>query len=202
MILFNRKPAFCTICNKQITHKHKPKKEWGVNAPLCGDCYVDMMKQSYDESIKQSCVTCGVKKKISDLWEPRWQWDMKGLLCKNCFHKKEDVFNKKQKFCSICGATLGFIRYNPKSKWNIEGQLCKNCWNTEREKIKEKMKFLKKFECDECDKKFSQQEMLMQHQQIAHCTDSYDCKVCNQFFSSMEKMRLHLQRNHSYEKQN
>jgi len=64
------------------------------------------------------------------------------------------------------------------------------------------MKFLKKFECDECDKKFSQQEMLMQHQQIAHCTDSYDCKVCNQFFSSMEKMRLHLQRNHSYEKQN
>ena len=63
------------------------------------------------------------------------------------------------------------------------------------------MKFLKKFRCEQCDKKFSKQEELMQHQQIVHNKDlPYDCKVCNKFFSSMEEMRSHLQRQHSYKK--
>ena len=61
------------------------------------------------------------------------------------------------------------------------------------------MKFFKKFECEKCDKKFSQLEELMQHQQIVHYKDTpYDCKECNQFFSSMEEMRTHLQKWHSY----
>ena len=29
MGIFSRKPAYCTICNKQISHKNKAKKEWG-----------------------------------------------------------------------------------------------------------------------------------------------------------------------------
>ena len=63
------------------------------------------------------------------------------------------------------------------------------------------MKFLKKIQCDQCDKKFSKQEDLMQHQQIVHNKDlPYDCRVCNKFFSSMEEMRTHLQRQHSYKK--
>jgi len=61
------------------------------------------------------------------------------------------------------------------------------------------MKFFKKFRCDNCDQKFSQQEELMQHQQVVHYKDSpYDCKECNQSFSNMEDMRTHLQRYHSY----
>jgi len=64
------------------------------------------------------------------------------------------------------------------------------------------MKFFKKFHCEKCKKKFSQQEELMQHLQIVHFNDSpYDCKKCNQFFSNMEDMRTHLQRHHSYKKE-
>ena len=51
MGIFSRKPANCTICNKQITHKNKAKREWGVKSPLCSDCYLDKMKESYDASI-------------------------------------------------------------------------------------------------------------------------------------------------------
>jgi len=41
MGLFGRKRAICTICNKEIIHKHKAKKEWYVKSPLCADCYLD-----------------------------------------------------------------------------------------------------------------------------------------------------------------
>ena len=63
------------------------------------------------------------------------------------------------------------------------------------------MIFFKKNLCNECDKKFSKLEDLMQHQQIVHNKDlPYDCKECNKFFSSMEEMRSHLQKFHSYKK--
>lgn len=134
MGLFSRKPVFCAICNKELKHKHKPKREWKINGRLCGNCHVDKMKEFYEAKARQPCVNCGIRKKISDLWEPRWQWDMEGLLCKDCFDKKEEEFEKKKNFCSVCGTKLGFVRYNAKSKWKIEGQLCKNCWDSEKAK--------------------------------------------------------------------
>ena len=82
--IFSRKPAQCTICNKQISHKNKAKREWGVKSPLCSDCYLDKMQESYDATIIKKCISCGVKSKVTDLWEPRTQWDMEGLLCKKC----------------------------------------------------------------------------------------------------------------------
>ena len=82
MGLFGRKRAICTICNKEIIHKHKAKREWYVKSPLCGDCYLDQMQQSFDASISQSCVICKINGEVTDLWAPRWQWDMEGLLCK------------------------------------------------------------------------------------------------------------------------
>jgi len=60
------------------------------------------------------------------------------------------------------------------------------------------MHLLKKFKCKQCQKKFRQQEELMQHEQVVHSDDMYDCKECNQFFSSMEQMRTHIQRYHSF----
>ena len=52
-----------------------------------------------------------------------------------------------------------------------------------------------------CNSKFSQEEELMQHQQVVHFKDHpYDCKECKQSFSNMEDMRTHLQREHSYKK--
>ncbi|TAK15466.1 MAG: hypothetical protein EPO37_09925, partial [Nitrosarchaeum sp.] len=90
MGLFGKKPTYCTICNKELTHKHKPKKEWNIKGMLCGDCHFDKSKEYYEGKVRQACVSCGTIKIISELWEPRWQWDMEGLLCKECFDKKEE----------------------------------------------------------------------------------------------------------------
>ena len=55
------------------------------------------------------------------------------------------------------------------------------------------MNFFKKHSCDKCDKKFSKEEELMNHQQIIHGKDlQYDCKECNKNFSNMEDMRTCL----------
>ena len=52
MGLFGKKPTICTICKKETKHKHKAKKEWYVDSPLCADCYMDKMKDAYDSNIK------------------------------------------------------------------------------------------------------------------------------------------------------
>jgi len=132
MKLFNRNPKFCAICQKELKHKHKPKKEWNVEGLLCGDCHMDKMRQYFEGTMTQNCVVCKSKKKITDLWEPRWQWEMEGLLCKSCFDKKEKIFSEEKEFCSICGAKLSFFRYNPKSKWKVTGNLCRKCWDSNK----------------------------------------------------------------------
>ena len=64
-----------------------------------------------------------------------------------------------------------------------------------------KVNFFKKYQCDNCNKKFSKEEEFMNHKQIVHGKDSqYDCKECDKEFSNMEDMRTHLQRKHSYKK--
>jgi len=130
MGLFSGEPAICTICKKPTKHKHKAKKEWYIESPLCGDCYISKMQEQYDGNVKSFCDACKIKKNVSELWEPRWQWDMKGLLCKTCFDKKESDFNQKKEFCSQCSVKLGFFRYKPKPNWKMDGQLCRNCWDT------------------------------------------------------------------------
>ena len=135
MGLFNRKPTFCALCKKQISHKNKPKREWAIEGSLCADCYLDKMQEHLAGTIKQKCVVCGVEKKITDLWEPRWQWDMNGLFCKKCFDEKEKEFNRQKDYCSICGTKMGFFRKIPKSQWKVTGQLCKQCWDTQKAKL-------------------------------------------------------------------
>ena len=136
MGLFSKKSVICTLCNKETTHAHKPKKEWNLKYPLCTECYMKTMEQYYSGTFKQKCVKCGVEKKITDLWEPRWQWDMEGLMCKACFDSKEIDFGQKKEFCSICATRLNFFRYNPKADWKIEGQLCRKCWDEQKESHK------------------------------------------------------------------
>ncbi|MEK0339217.1 MAG: hypothetical protein QQN46_03195, partial [Nitrosopumilus sp.] len=121
MGLFSKKPSFCAVCNKELTHKHKPKKEWNIEGRLCGDCHFDKSKEYYEGKVRQPCVICKTTKKITDLWEPRWQWDMEGLLCKECFDKKEESHTKKKNFCALCGKKMGLIRFNAKGNWKIEG---------------------------------------------------------------------------------
>ncbi len=95
---------------------------------------MDKTKEYFEAKSRQPCAQCGITKKISDLWEPRWQWDMDGLLCKECFDKKESSHKNEKNFCSVCGSKMGFIRYNPKSKWKMTGQLCRNCWDEQKAK--------------------------------------------------------------------
>jgi hypothetical protein len=56
MGLFSKEPKKCAICDKTLTHKHKPKREWGIEGHLCGDCHVDKMKEFYEGSIRKNCV--------------------------------------------------------------------------------------------------------------------------------------------------
>jgi len=133
MGLFAKKPAVCTVCSKETTHKHKPKREWALEGTLCTDCYMKTMEQYYSGTYKQKCAGCGKVFKITDLWEPRWQWEMEGLLCKACFDGKEVDFKQKKEFCSICGIKLSFFRYNPKNDWNVDGQICRKCWDEKKE---------------------------------------------------------------------
>ena len=102
MGLFSKKSVYCTVCGKELTHKHKPKKEWNLKGSLCGDCHFEKSKEYYEGQVRQPCIKCGMTQKITDLWEPRWQWDMEGLLCKNCFDEKEKDFAQKKNFCSLC----------------------------------------------------------------------------------------------------
>lgn len=135
MTLLRRKPIFCNVCKKEISHKHKPKNEWQIEGPLCGDCYVNHMKKFYEQSLRQKCVICGVEKDVPDLWEPKYQWDMKGLLCKSCFNEKDNDYKNIRDFCQSCGKKLGMIRYNPKRKWPIKGQLCRECWDSQKSRL-------------------------------------------------------------------
>ena len=134
MGIFDKKPVTCVICKKETKHKHKPKREWSIDeGHLCTDCYMKTMEQYYNGTFRQKCVSCGTVEKITDLWEPRWQWDMEGLLCKKCFDLKESDFNQKKEFCSNCGVRLSFFRYNPKNEWKLDGQLCRKCWDEQKE---------------------------------------------------------------------
>jgi len=106
-----------------------------VEGPLCGDCYISQMQKYYDLSVKQKCVICGIEKNVPDLWEPKYKWEMKGLLCKTCFDNKDSEYDKSKTFCVICGKKLGAIRYNPKRQWSLQGQLCKECWDSQKAKM-------------------------------------------------------------------
>ena len=132
--LFSKKEAFCTVCKKSIYHKHKPKSDWGIEGPLCADCYVDKMKEHFEKKRDDKCVACGAEPGSFSLWKPKKEWDMKGWLCKPCFNEKEKSDNESRKFCSMCGVKLGFISYSPKNEWGIKGQICKNCWNLQKTK--------------------------------------------------------------------
>ncbi len=128
-MFFKKSLVFCAICNKQLQHKYKPKKNWSITGYLCNNCYLNKLKIQYDDNNLKNCVCCQKQQVISDMWEPRWEWNIEGALCENCFAKKENDFQHQKNFCGVCDKKLGFIRYNPKAKWKIQGQLCKLCWN-------------------------------------------------------------------------
>ncbi len=128
--LFGKKKAFCTVCKKEISHAHKPKSNWNVDdGPLCANCYIDLMKEYYENNNEDKCVLCGAEPGSFSLWKSKKEWGVTGWLCKPCFDQKEKQDDELKKFCCFCGAKIGFLSYDPKKEWNVKGQVCKNCWN-------------------------------------------------------------------------
>lgn len=130
--LFSKEKTFCTVCKKNISHKHKPKRGWNVEGPLCANCYVDLMKEHYKKNDEDKCVLCGSEPTSFNLWKPKKEWEIQGWLCKPCFDQKEKSDDESKKYCSACGNKLGFFSYNPKKESGIEGQICKNCRNLQK----------------------------------------------------------------------
>ncbi|MDE1727312.1 MAG: hypothetical protein KGH89_08650 [Thaumarchaeota archaeon] len=128
--LFSKEKAFCTVCKKELSHKHKPKKSWNVTGSLCGNCHVDLMKEHFEDDNDNKCVLCGATPGSFNLWKSKKEWGVQGWLCKPCFDQKEKQDDELKKFCCLCGAKVGFISYAPKKEWNLKGQVCKNCWNS------------------------------------------------------------------------
>ncbi len=125
--LFDKKEAFCTICNKSISHKHKPKSNWNVEGPLCADCYVDLMEKNFKKNKDDKCVLCGAEPGSFSLWKPKKDWEIQGWLCKPCFDEKEKADDESKKYCVLCGDKLGFFCYFFKSESGVTGQICKKC---------------------------------------------------------------------------
>jgi len=132
--LFSKKDAFCSVCNKHISHKHKPKSNWNVEGPLCADCYVDLMKKINEDK----CVLCGSEPGSFNLWKPNKEWGIQGWLCKTCFDEKEKVDEETKKHCAICSGKLGFFCYSFKNESGITRQICKKCYNSQKENSKPK----------------------------------------------------------------
>ena len=59
----SRAPVYCNICNKELKHKHRPKKEWNIEGFLCGECHMDKMREFFEGTMPQNCVKCSIKKK-------------------------------------------------------------------------------------------------------------------------------------------
>jgi len=51
MGLFSKKPSFCTICDKELTHKHKPKKNGISKGPYAGIVILINQKNTMKEKL-------------------------------------------------------------------------------------------------------------------------------------------------------
>ena len=132
--LFSKEEVFCTICKRGITHKHKPKRSWNVEGPVCANCYVDLMKKYYESGIDDICAICGDKPRAFNLWKPYKEWGIKGWLCKPCFDEKEKADEESKKYCAMCGNKLGFFCYPSTKDSGITGEICKTCHNLQKTK--------------------------------------------------------------------
>ena len=130
--LFGKRGS-CSVCKKEVPHTHKPKKSWNVEGPLCGNCYVDLMKKNFEHDNKDRCAICGDEPGSFSLWKPNKEWEIDGWLCKPCFDRKEKEDSDLKNFCCSCGKKIGFFTYRPKEEWGMKGYMCKNCWKSKTE---------------------------------------------------------------------
>src|SRR5581483_2591807 len=127
---------YCAVCGKELgRYKYKPREEWNMEGLLCADCHIEKTKEfMLQPEEDEKCAVCG--KQITqkeDKNKPKWQWQMESgtLVCKECYQKKDESYNKKMNFCVLCNGKLGVFFYHPKPDWHIEGNLCRKCWDNQ-----------------------------------------------------------------------
>ena len=98
MKFLSRAPVYCNICNKELKHKHRPKKEWNIEGFLCAECHMDKMKEFFEGTMTQNCVKCSVKKKITDLWSHDGSGKWKGCCVRIVLIKKKRISLQKKNF--------------------------------------------------------------------------------------------------------
>ncbi len=99
MGLFSKKPSFCSVCNKELTHKHKPKKEWNIKGSLCGDCHFEKSKEYYEGKVRQPCIVCGVTQKITNFVGTSMAMGHGGFVMQKLFLiKKKKITARKRIF--------------------------------------------------------------------------------------------------------
>ncbi|MEO9319552.1 MAG: hypothetical protein ABI361_02655 [Nitrososphaera sp.] len=130
----NREPLYCVLCKKELKHKYKPGKDWGIEGFLCADCHIEKTKEfmlKEQEVQPELCALCRQEIEEGTGKKARWQWnlDAGAVVCDSCFDSKESEYEKAVNYCSVCNVKMGFVRYNPKPAWKLKGQLCRKCWD-------------------------------------------------------------------------
>ena len=60
---------------------------------------MDKLRDEYDANIKSTCMICSVKQKVTDLWEPRWQWGYAGIVyARHALIKRRLILIKRRNF--------------------------------------------------------------------------------------------------------
>lgn len=136
--IFRREAANCAVCNRELRrHRYRPAKEWNIQGWLCADCHIDkirdfMLSHKKDNEAPDTCAICGKLIALErDRNKPKWQWglDSDRAVCKTCYQKRDEEYNKRMNFCALCKGRLGTFFYHPKPEWKIDGNLCRKCWD-------------------------------------------------------------------------
>ncbi len=78
---------------------------------------IDFSKQKEAE---QKCFLCSSSLDKAK-HKPRKEWNLDGLLCDECYNKKEN-------YCTYCQAELKGKKITPKKEWALSGYLCEVCY--------------------------------------------------------------------------
>lgn len=119
------------------------------------------------------CTIC--KKEISRSSKPKKEWNLKGVLCAQCFvNCMKKPYEKKKNpddACVICGAEPGGLYlWKPKKSWDMRGWLCEPCYN-EKEKADNELKQ----NCVLCNAKLG---FFPRHSKKEWNLSGYLCKDC------------------------
>lgn len=115
---------------------------------------------------KEHCAVCN-KELIKFRYKPRYEWDIRGMLCGDCHimktmeysghneNKKQDIIeDETSPKCGMCNADINSDQESltPKWQWNMERNLilCKHCYSLKSKEHERRINY-----CAVCGNKMS-----------------------------------------------